>query len=627
MTAYPPHYPEPVAAVLSNLPPAGGISRYAGGSKGSRASEDTSKDTVKTKDKPISYIELICQTRDLEELDTRIRINLQQALIQFIKDENQWTRLPFSEQNRLLQKLTSRSKQNPFSEKITIKSQDNSGNLIEREAYLLLDTTRNKNLSIIFDQIVNQELSLVFREQFCFGLIEHIDHLLKMEMRMMALNDRPDSHVLPISYFDIENNFLPLSAQDLTLIKANGLGIMIQLIPKFLRLPLNKFYYAVKERNREIPSLALHFYLDRYFATWGLERQDVQERVELIRTLFSKSFYAISRLGGLKMEHFNLPDVNRADRFMYLTTSDDEETIIMTEDPRTDAIKTYSDLRQELQRLRQKEQLTRQRREQEGPSIEVQLTYETMLDDIFTAYRHDIEKHSNSEEEFLTRTLWIPTRLEPLTEWDRNALLQGLERVEDPEHLVQLSIEEQELIQSWATFAEQEIENPKTLAQLKVLGNEDLDYFREEVRIRFFQRYQVIVSQHETQVAQAVLEQITRMLRIGSITAEMVLQRRYEAFQTEILPYIYFYSTPNSQGETTWFKSPYPFGKLCHLIQRIEHFVDAEDKPIADAVSLALGKSLLVALLVAEQDRILNAYPDLTDSSTEDPRVEDIALG
>ncbi len=619
MTAYPPNYPDQLVASLSNLPPTGAVSRYV------RPVGSDGEGFSKAKGKPISYIELICQTRSLDELDTRIRINLQQALIQFIKDENQWTRLPFSEQNRLLQKLTSRSKQNPFSEKITIKSQDNTGNLIEREAFLLLDTTRNKNLSIIFDQIVNQELSLVFREQFCFGLIEHIDHLLKMEMRMMMLNDRPDSHVLPISYFDIENNFLPLSAQDLNLIKTSGLGIMVQLIPKFLRLPLNKFYYAVKERNKEIPSLALHFYLDRYFATWGLERHDIQERVELIRTLFSKSFYAISRLGGLKMEHFNLPDVNRSDRFMYLTTSDDTETVIMEEDPRNDAIKTYGDLRQELQRLRQKEQVTRQRREQEGPSIEVQLTYETMLDDIFTACRHEIEKHSSSEEDFLSQILWIPTRLEPLTEWDRAALVQGLEQVEDPDHLLQLSIQEQQLIQWWTTFAEHELENPKTLTQLKVLGNEDPEYFKEEVRIRLFQRYQVIVSQHEIQVAQAVLEQVTRMFRIGSITAEMVLQRRYEGFQTEILPYIYFYIMPNSQGETGWFKSPYPFGKLCHLIKRIEHLVDADDKPISDAVSLALGKSLLIALLAAEQDRILNVNPEGVNA--EDSVVESVDLG
>ncbi len=83
MTAYPPNYPDQLVASLSNLPPTGAVSRYVRpvGSDGAGFS--------KAKGNPISFIELICQTRSLDELDTRIRINLQQALIQFIKDENQ----------------------------------------------------------------------------------------------------------------------------------------------------------------------------------------------------------------------------------------------------------------------------------------------------------------------------------------------------------------------------------------------------------------------------------------------------------------------------------------------------------------------------------------------------------
>ncbi|NJK63962.1 MAG: hypothetical protein HC921_15905 [Synechococcaceae cyanobacterium SM2_3_1] len=556
-----------------------------------------------------SYIEVLCKTPDLEELDTRIRINLQEALIRFIKDERKWSTLPFSEQTRLLQKLATRSNEsNPFSEEIIVKCQDERGKLVTRKAKLLLDTTRNKNLSSIFDQIINQHIALVFHEQFCFGLLDHLERLIALETKMILLSgdENTNSSVIPLSYLDVQEDLLPLSTQDFEMIREKGLGIMIELIPKFLRLPLNKLYYAINQINHDFPSLALQFYLDTHFATKPNSSEDAIIRQMLIRTFFTKAFYSIVRVGGLKIEHLSLPEASRSNRFQYFTGSDDDSvSLVNSEDGNTSLRDDFRALVAELQHRQQREQILKQRRNIQGPSIKTELNLEKVLEDIFMVYCDQWTKEIRDETEYLQRTLWLPLKFERLNEWDKQLLQQHLYRYTDEQYLALLTPQEQDLIQRWEAFARQEYANERTRAQVEAIGDIDEETFVLEVMLRFVSKHQWILEQHQELITEQVAKQVTRMFRVGSITADMIIRDRYQSFQEDVLPYIYFCSVPTSRDEPVWLESPYPLSKLLYLIDRVETMTGPEGTPLAEPATLSMAKALLVELFHVERERLL----------------------
>lgn len=562
-----------------------------------------------------SYIEILSQTQNIDNLDVRIRINLQEALIQFIKDENKWSTLPMLEQNRLLQKLATRSQQhNLFSEVISIRCFDEKGNLITRQANLLLDTTRNQNLSKIFDQIVNQHVARAFYEQFYFGLVDHLDRLFTLEQKLMVLEDaETDNHMLPITYFELQEDFLPLSQKDLQLIRDNGLGIMVQLIPRFLRMPLNRLYFTISRKTRDFPSLALQFYLDYYFS--ALENRDefAESRRSLIRTFFTKAFYAIVRLGGLKMSHLELPEASRDERFQYITRRDDDDTRVLESSKALNLdtaevipVRDFAAIIKELEQLREKERQLKQRREVLGPAIKVELTLDKMLADIFQICRDECAVDIVDEADYFAKTLWIPQKLHPLTVWEREELSHYLDRVTDPEFVEVLPTREKEHIGYWESLAEAEATNEQTLAQLEALNyTEDIATFKAELKIRLAERHQDIVEQNKEIIIKEISKHITRMLRYGSITAEMVVRDRYDAFAENVLPYIYFFSLTNAKDEMLWIPSPYPMSKLLYLIHQVESMVS-----LADSVTLALARTLMEEILQLECKKLeASDYP------------------
>ena len=556
-----------------------------------------------------SYLELLCQTRSLDDLDTRIRINLQESLIQFIKNEKKWTSLPIGEQNKLLQKLTTRSNEsNPFAEKITVKCQDDRGNLITRQANLLLDATRNRNLSQIFDQIVNQQIALVFYEQFCFGIVEHLEKLIDLETRVVAAGEAAETTMMvPIHPIDLQDNLLPLSPRDLELIRENGLGIMINLIPRFLRLPLNKLYYAMASRSTDFPSMALQFYLDGYFSSKRHKAPTSPELEEQIRTLFTKSFYAIVRLGGLSMEQLRQPEASRAERFEYLTLGDEDTSDLMGSQI---LIPYQQSIRKQLERTRELERQLRQRREVEGPAVKVELDLERVMEDIFQIYREHEGEESETEEDFLSRTAWLPEARPPkLSDWDKQVLDQYLERVLDPDSLDQISAMEQRLIQQWSEIAAKEFQDERTYAQLEAIQLTDEENFTYELLLRLAERHRLIMEQNREAVVEQVVKQITRMLRVGSLTPEMVIRERYESFHQDVLPYIYYFTVTNAEGETLWIESPYPLSKLVYLIDRVETITREDGSPLADTPSLVIAKQLMQELLRIEREHAAAVLP------------------
>ncbi len=561
-----------------------------------------------------SYIELLCQTRSTDDLDTRIRINLQESLIQFIKDEKKWTSLPIGEQNKLLQRLTTRSNEsNPFAERISVKCQDDKGNLITRQANLLLDATRNKNLSHIFDQIINQQIALVFYEQFCFGIVEHLEKLIDLESKVVTAGEAAESAsamTMPIHPVDLQDNLLPLSPRDLELIRENGLGIMINLIPRFLRLPLNKLYYAMAGRSTDFPSMALQFYLDGYYSTKRQRPNASPELEEKIRTLFTKSFYAIIRLGGLSMEQLRLPEATRDERFQFLTVGDEDASNLMGSKI---LVPYQQSIKQRLEKTLELERQLRQRREVKGPAVKVELDLERVMEDIFQIYRDQEGDESETEEDFLTRTAWLPeSRPKTLSDWDKQVLGQYLERVLEESYLNQISKRERRLIQRWTKMAETEFADERTYAQLEAIEMTDPHVFTHELRLRLAERHRVIMEQNREVVVEQVVKQITRMLRVGSITPEMVIRERYDSFHQDVLPYIYYFTVTNAKGETLWIESPYPLSKLAYLIERVETITREDGSPLADTPSLAIAKQLMEGLLQVEGK----------NSEAEEPEIE-----
>ncbi len=548
-----------------------------------------------------SYLELLCQTHSVDDLDTRIRINLQESLIQFIKNEKKWTSLPIGEQNKLLQRLTTRSNEsNPFAERITVKCQDDKGNLITRQANLLLDATRNQNLSQIFDQIVNQQIALVFYEQFCFGIVEHLEKLIDLETKVIAAGEESTSMMVPIHPIDLQDNLLPLSPQDLELIRENGLGIMINLIPRFLRLPLNKLYYAMAGRATDFPSMALQFYLDGYFSSKRHKIYNSPEIEEQIRTLFIKSFYAIVRLGGLSMEQLRQPEANRDERFEFFTLGDEETANLMGSKI---LIPYQESIRQRLERTQELERQLRQRRQVEGPAVKVELDLDQVMKDIFQIYREQQGAESENEADFLTRTAWLPeVRLQTLSDWDKQVLEQYMERVLEPDYLEQISETEHQLIQQWFEIAAQEFQDERTYAQLEAIQLADEEVFTHELLLRLVERHRHIMEQNRVVVVEQIVKQITRMLRVGSLTPEMVIRERYDSFHQDVLPYIYYFTVTNAEGETLWIESPYPLSKLVYLIDRVETMTQEDGSPLADSPSLAIAKQLMQELLYTERD-------------------------
>ncbi len=562
-----------------------------------------------------SHIEILSQTENIDELDTRIRINLQESLIQFIKDEKRWAVLPFPEQNRLLQKLTTRSKQHSlFAEKISIRCLDDKGNIITRQASLLLDTTRNHNLSSIFDQIVNQKIARAFYEQFYFGLVEHLDRLFALEQKLMVLEANHEAQMLPITYLELQDDFLPLSQKDLELIRDNGLGIMVELIPKFLRLPLNKLFYSINQVTSDFPSLALQFYLDYYFASFPKVDDAADHRRNLIRTLFSKAFYAIVRLRGLSMTHLVLPEASRDDRFNYLTRGDEDPTAVFDRETKPAKNYDYDALIRELQHLREKEKQLKQRREILGPAIKVELTVDKVLEDVFQECRDTESVDVVDEADYYSRTLWVPKRINPLTEWEWAELMDYLTEITEPFYIHCLSCKERALIRRWSDIADQEMVNANTLDVLQALGDFNTEDFKIELKLRLAGQQRDIVEQNQDIVVAGVIKHITRMLRFGSITAEMVVRDRYDAFAVDVLPYIYYHNVTNARQEQIWVESPYPFSKLMYLINRVESMTS-----VADLATLSLARTLLEELLQFERARIEDPISVITFSALPTP--------
>lgn len=549
----------------------------------------------------LTYLELLCQTPRIEELDTRIRINLQEALIHFIKNEKKWATLSLNEQNKLLKKVATRNNEsNPFAERIMVKCQDEKGNIFTRQANLLLDTTRNRNLSVIFDSVVNQQIALIFYEQFSFGLVEHLEKLILLESKMIAADKvaGSDSVVLPMSYIDYQEDLLPLSPRDLELIRENGLGIMAEIIPKILRLPLNKLYYAIANYSTEYPSLALQFYLDCLFSSRERQPGVTAEIEDHVRTLFAKSFYAVLRLGGLTMEQLNAPEPSRSDRFRFFTVGDEDTALLLESNGNSvqkDAIRSILKERMHL------ENQLRQRREIEGPSVKIELTLEQVLSDIFHVYRDEHGVDAVDELDFLAHTAWLPPKpIQLLSEWEKDTLAHYLNQILQDDVLDRISQQERELIQRWFIIVDREYGNSRTLAQLSEIGIHDRETFEHELLLRLAERHRDIVEQNKEIVVEEVTKQITRMLRVGSITPQMVVQERYDSFHQHVLPHIYYFSTTDAKGDIVWIESPYPLSKLVYLIDRVETMPPPVDAATMDSASLAIAKELMAELLEVE---------------------------
>ena len=519
-----------------------------------------------------SYLELLCQAPSVADLEPRVRLNLQQSLLQFVKDEAKWLMLPSVEQRRLLKRLTNRMGQTMyFAETVTLPCPNDRGELVPTQVNLLLDATRNDHLSRIFDQIVNPEIALTFHQEFCFGLLELIDTLVALEERVLTHRDRDlaESFLFFKIFPEGDMRLLPFSIEDLETIQRSRVGIQVELIPRFLRLPLHRLYRAISSRTRDFPSLTLQFYLERFFstATWRKHPDPSPRREDYIRTLLTKSFYAIVRSRGLTLEQLEIPQVPRLSWSDYLTLDDDNSTLLDLEQAKADQQSRFALLQERLELIsRMENSVVAQRRMPTGPLTLVELTYDQVLND---AVHLCLEQESHAEIE--TRT-WLPSLPVVTLPPDREALFVYLEGVTREAYLKRLPRGERQLIEHWSILVSEVVAEPNLVKQLEAL-EETPEHLQNDLLLLLADRHRWMISQNTQTILSIISSHVSRMMHLGTVTPHVVIERRYPLLQEKLLPFVYYVADPE---EENWLASPYPYGTLLLAIEQAYQRQDAD---------------------------------------------------
>lgn len=516
-----------------------------------------------------TYLELLCHAPDVSDLDPRVRLNLQQALLGFVKDEQKWLALPAIEQRRLLKRLTNRMGQTLyFAETVTLPCPNEQGELVPTQVNLLLDATRNPHLSRIFDQIVNPEIATTFHQEFCFGLLELIDALVALEEKLLshADTDLMQSYLIYTLVPEGDLGLLPFSLEDLETIRESRVGIQVQLIPRFLRLPLNRLYHAVLPRSQEFPSLTLQFYLDRFFSTalWKHRCDPSPRREEFIRILLTKAFYAVVRSGGLTMEQMELPQPKRLSWSEYLTLDDHSSTRLDLETARLEQQSRFQRIQERLEMITQFEhQMVTQRRPLNGPVTMVELTYIQVLNDALGICLEQEAATKLSPDQSCSRIGLpsLPLSDPPIDDRDLSAYLK---EITGQEYLARLPQTERQRILKWEDKVSMVLADTSILRQLEALGQTP-DYLRRDLLLLFAERHRWLVNQNIDTILSIIASNVTRMMQLGTVTPEVVVRQRYEFLKERLLPFVYYVADQNTDA---WLASPYPYGTLLLAIQR-----------------------------------------------------------
>lgn len=518
-----------------------------------------------------SYLELICHAPTVAALDPRVRLNLQQALLKFVKDETKWLALPPIEQRRLLKRLANRMGQTMyFSETLTLPCPNERGELVPTQVSLLLDATRNDNLSRIFDQIVNPEIAITFHQEFCFGLLELIDGLVILEEKVLTHRnaDFMEGYLLSKILSESDVGLLPFSLEDLETIRESRVGIQIELIPRFLRLPLNRLYHAISSHSGDFPSLTLQFYLDRFFSTpvWKQRSEASSRREDYVRFLLAKSFYAVVRSGGLTMEQMELPQARRYCWSDHLTLRDDSSDSLDLEAIKAEQESRFKRLQERLELISQIEnQVVTQRRALSGPLTMVELTYDQILYDAVNFCHEQESLQESMEEDSETSTcVWLPPLPIPDLPPDLTDLRAYLHEITDEPYLRRLPNGERETIEAWVSRVEAATTDPSIAKQLEALG-ETSERLQEDLLLLLASRHHGLVSQNVDTILSEISSHVTRMMHLGTVTPHVVVQQRYSLLEEKLLPFVYYVADPK---EDSWLPSPYPYGTLLFAIQQ-----------------------------------------------------------
>ncbi len=541
-----------------------------------------------------SFLQVLYRSKQVNDLDTRARINLQQELIDFLKDPDKWLYLSRAEQRKLLYRLRPQQKMaTAFTSAVKIKCFDDEGSIVTKDVILQLDANRNRNLELLFNQIINPDIASIFFEEFCFGLLELIDKLIHIQS--VTLHSL-DALLTEQNQADLRLYF-PFSAQELTVVHDSGNGFEIQLIPRFLRLPLNKLFYAVKRAAPDFPSLVLQFYLDQYFLSdyWIKKYQGTEDNARVIRIFLAKAFHAIHRASGLTTEHLDLPEANHTNRFQYLTITDEDTALLFSQESSLNPAQL--ELRDKFKQfLAQPEppEDTKQRRVVTGPSVKVELTLEKVLEEVFTDYSDRYQVHWKSHD--FTRPIWLPQEntLGTLSLVERQALKEHLTEVMRADYQSQLATSEVYLLHLWTEMAEKEYENEATHSQLKALGVSKY-HFSEELMLLLAKQHRTLVSQNAVDVVKGIVQHLTLMVRLGTLSLEMLIQQRYDRISSDVLPYLYHVRVPNQQGDLVWQPSPYPFGTMLYVLKVLPDLMQTETEQ-TDQTSINLARNLLQVL-------------------------------
>ncbi len=576
-------------------------------------------------------IEILSQANSLEELDVKSRLRLQEALVAFLRDQEKWSLLPPGEMEQLLKRLTTQPIQfSSFRESLEISYQNQEGENIIKKLSLDFDTVRNKGLGSLLEQIVNQQIAVIFQENFCLGLIDHLQRLISMELELKELDEQSleedykqvqEGHTLSFGHINLEDRLPSLSPQDIYFIRRENLGIMVQLIPKFVRLPLNKLYYSIIHRAPRFPSLTLQFYLGQYLSA-RLPSEASQYTVlsqQLIQTFFTKAFYGIHRLGGLTVQDLNQPEAKRFERFQYITINDEDPTPVIR--LVSTGVERLGQVKQKLERLRRiEEDIRNLKKRQYALLMERDITLESTLEDFFNHYRERIEMGEEETEPLhsLSLNLWLPQYIFPLAPWDRENLEEHLRMLMTEETLSSFPKYERELIESWDSLAEEAIQLERTVAFLERINYPSLEAFRQEILLRLAQQQKLIIEQNIQLILDRIGQQITRMYRLGSLTPATLVKQRYKDLQVHVLPYIYYFETLDPQQNCVWIRSPYPFAKLIYLIRLLENPSCSSSIEIkGNSVDLSISLELLRELLSIEYEQ-LESSDDEPDTQAPD---------
>ncbi len=508
-------------------------------------------------------------------LGVRERINSYQTFLSIIEDEQRWGQLSLVDHRNLANRLGTKGLLGEgsalFTKKIRIKYRSDKGTVLNREVDLLLNSSKNDTLNEIFQSINNPEVATAFWKELGFGLISHIQKIFEVENE------------------SLEERLLCFSRQDLEAIDHQQAGFSVNLIPRFVRIPLHVLYTSIMEHSSMYPSLALQFHLDTYFNTKDNTAQ------ELVRTLMSKSFAAILRKGGLSPQDVEEPDVKRNERHRYLTLSDDDSHLVALDENYVVVDKNYLQiLEQRVEPQNQpdidavKADTTIERKVSvEGVAIKIDLTLDQILTDSFTVY---VQNNPNQN------LIWMPT-VTKLSDAKRQQLQIYLNRIFDPRYLNRLSEYERSLISFWTQFAQQEYADPRIKKLLDAL-HIDENQFTQQVQLCFAARHKEIVEQNQDTVIKALTGNLMpTMLLNGTITPAQFVQNRYQQFQ-EILGYLYNFNLSETQA---WIPSPYPVGAVLSLVNNMDQMLAAEGTLASLKPKLALAKQILYLMIDIDQ--------------------------